>query len=91
MSAAVRPTREQALAFAAALVAVLLWASAFVAMRFVDRGIDPGALALGRLGVGSGGWGVIVLGRGEVLSAPGVLARIAVCGLLWFGIYNVVA
>jgi drug/metabolite transporter (DMT)-like permease len=81
---------EDAPALAAALLAVLLWASAFVAIRYVDRRLAPGALALGRLLVGSLGLGVVVLIRRERLPGPRVLARIALCGLLWFGIYNVV-
>jgi drug/metabolite transporter (DMT)-like permease len=77
-------------ALSAALVAVLLWASAFVAIRYVDHRLAPGALALGRLLVGSLGLGALVLIRREPLPGPRVLARIALCGVLWFGIYNVV-
>jgi drug/metabolite transporter (DMT)-like permease len=75
---------------AAALVAVLLWASAFVAIRYVDHRLAPGPLALGRLLVGSVGLGALVLIRREPIPGPRVLARIALCGVLWFGIYNVV-
>lgn len=81
---------EDAIAIGAALVALLLWASAFVAIRFVDRQLAPGALALGRLVVGSFGLGIFVLIRREPLPPIHVIGRIALCGLLWFGIYNVV-
>jgi drug/metabolite transporter (DMT)-like permease len=85
-----RPRAEDVPALAAALLAVLLWASAFVAIRYIDRRLAPGALALGRLLIGSLGLGAVVLIRAEPLPRPRVLARIAVCGVLWFGIYNVV-
>ncbi|HEY6396825.1 MAG TPA: DMT family transporter [Solirubrobacteraceae bacterium] len=85
-----RERTEDAPALAAALLAVLLWASAFVAIRYVDRWLAPGALALGRLLIGSLGLGVVVLIRREPLPGPRVMARIALCGLLWFGMYNVV-
>jgi hypothetical protein len=38
---------------AAASVTIVLWASAFVAIRSGGRYFDPGALALGRLAAGS--------------------------------------
>lgn len=82
--------REDLVAVGAALLAVVLWASAFVAIRFVDRRLAPGALALGRLVVGSFGLGMLVLIRREPLPPVRVVGRIALCGLLWFGIYNVV-
>ena len=85
-----RARSEDAIAVGAALVAVLLWASAFVAIRFVERNLGPGALALGRLIVGSFGLGILVLIRREKLPPIRVVGRIGLCGLLWFGIYNVV-
>jgi drug/metabolite transporter (DMT)-like permease len=82
---------EDAPALAVALLAVLLWASAFVAIRYVDRRLSPGALALGRLLIGSLALGLVVLIRREPLPrSPRVLARIALFGVLWFGIYSVV-
>ena len=48
---------ERSLAIGAALVTVIVWASAFVGIRYADRDFGPGALALGRLLVGSvAGW-----------------------------------
>ncbi len=86
-----RSRSEDAPALAAALLAVLLWASAFVVIRYVDRRLSPGALALGRLLIGSLGLGIVVLIRREPLPrSPRVLAGIALFGFLWFGIYNVV-
>ncbi|MBV9047410.1 MAG: DMT family transporter, partial [Solirubrobacterales bacterium] len=88
----------------AALVTVTLWASAFVVIRYADRELAPGALALGRLLVGSLALGIAVLarrgaaGRGCRRSDPLAVARsapparalagIVVCGVLWFGLYN---
>jgi len=46
-------TSPPALALAAAGVTVVLWASAFVAIRHVGTEVSPGALTLGRLLVGS--------------------------------------
>lgn len=68
---------------------VALWASAFVAIRYADRQLSPGALALGRLLVGSAALGLLVLARRERLPGRRDLVGIAVCGVLWFGVYNV--
>jgi drug/metabolite transporter (DMT)-like permease len=80
---------ERGLAVGAALVTVILWASAFVGIRYADRDFGPGALALGRLLVGSAALGLIVLVRREGMPNRRALAGIAFCGLLWFGVYNV--
>jgi len=74
----------------AALVTVVLWASAFVGIRAAGEDLSPGALALGRLLVGSAALGAIVLIRREPLPGRRDLPGIAFCGVLWFGIYNVV-
>jgi drug/metabolite transporter (DMT)-like permease len=71
-------------------VTVSLWASAFVGIRSADRALSPGALALGRLLVGSAVLGAFVLIRREPLPPGKALLGIAICGLLWFGAYNVV-
>lgn len=68
---------------------VALWASAFVAIRYADRQLSPGALALGRLLVGSAALGLLVLARRERLPGRRELVGIVVCGVLWFGVYNV--
>lgn len=79
-------------ALLAAVVTVVLWASAFVGIRSAGRTFSPGALSLGRLLVA-----LVLLApacllrrgrmcRGSALRAafPGLLG----CGLLWFGAYN---
>jgi len=73
----------------AVAVMVCVWASAFVAIRFADRELSPGALALGRLLVGSGALGLLVLVRRAPLPGRREIAGIVVCGVLWFGLYNV--
>ena len=78
------------LALGAALVTVTLWASAFVGIRSAGRDLSPGALSLCRLLVGSAVLGAIVLARREPLPARRDLPGIALCGVVWFGLYNVV-
>ena len=51
-------------ALAAAAITVVLWASAFVAIRSGGRYFDAGALALGRLLAGSLVLGAVWLARG---------------------------
>jgi drug/metabolite transporter (DMT)-like permease len=70
-------------------VTVAFWASAFVAIRYADRSLSPGALALGRLLVGSLALGLLVVVRREPLPRRRDLPGIVVCGVLWFGVYNV--
>jgi drug/metabolite transporter (DMT)-like permease len=91
LDVAVRPARrESLLALGAALVTVALWASAFVGIRSAGHEFSPGALALGRLLIGSLALGALVLIRREALPARRDLPAIALCGVLWFGVYNVV-
>jgi drug/metabolite transporter (DMT)-like permease len=68
---------------------VLAWASAFVAIRGVGDDLSPGALALGRLLVGTAVLGVLLAGRGWVRPTGREWGLLAVCGVGWFGIYNV--
>ncbi len=74
---------------AAAGITVVLWASAFVAIRGAGGAYSPGALALGRLLAGSVVLGALSLVRREGWPAraawPGILAS----GVLWFGLYMV--
>ncbi len=73
----------------AAAVTVCVWSSAFVGIRYAGRDFGPGPLALGRLLVGSAALGALVLARGERLPPRRALGGIALCGILWFGLYNV--
>lgn len=74
----------------AVLVTVVAWASAFVAIRAVRDSFDPGALALGRLLVGTVALGAALLVRhGWVRPTPREWRLVAVCGVSWFAAYNV--
>ncbi|MGO9902431.1 MAG: DMT family transporter [Solirubrobacteraceae bacterium] len=86
---AARRERERVTVIAVLALTVTLWASAFVAIRFAGRALAPGPLALGRLAVGAVALGVVMLARSEPLPPRRTLGFILVCGLLWFGVYNV--
>jgi len=75
-------------ALVAALVTVVLWASAFVGIRAAGEDLSPGALSLGRLAVGSALLGIFVLLQRGRLPGGRDWPGIVVCGVLWFGLYN---
>jgi drug/metabolite transporter (DMT)-like permease len=77
------------LALAAALVTVVLWASAFVGIRAAAVDLSPGSIALGRLIVGSLSLGLLVATR--PWRAPGRrdLVLIVAVGVIWFATYNI--
>jgi drug/metabolite transporter (DMT)-like permease len=70
-------------------VTVVLWASAFVAIRSAGHQLSPGALALGRLLVGAVVLGLISLVRREGWPRRDAWPGIAAFGVLWFGVYMV--
>jgi drug/metabolite transporter (DMT)-like permease len=77
------------LALGAALITICLWASAFVGIRYAGRALGPGELALARLLVASAALGALMLARREPLVRRPGLPGVAICGVLWFGAYNV--
>lgn len=77
------------LALGAALLTVVLWASAFVGIRAVAPDISPGPLAFGRLLLGFVVLGAVVRARGHTLPRGRDLVLVAACGVLWFAIYSV--
>jgi drug/metabolite transporter (DMT)-like permease len=87
-AASARPSATDWLALGAALVTVVLWASAFVGIRAVADDLSPGSFALGRLLVAAAALGVIV-----AIRRPGLPTRrrdwalISVSGVVWFGGY----
>ncbi|MGA7988925.1 MAG: DMT family transporter [Candidatus Dormiibacterota bacterium] len=84
------PAVQTWLTVSACGVTVLLWASAFVAIRKAGEQLSPGALSLGRLAIGSAVLGILVLVRRERVRPTGRdWLRILILGAAWFGIYNV--
>ena len=77
------------LAIGAALVTVVLWASAFVGIRAAAAALSPGSLAFGRLLVGTIALGLLVAVRPWQRPSGRDLALIAASGLVWFAVYNV--
>jgi drug/metabolite transporter (DMT)-like permease len=76
------------LAIGAALVTVVLWASAFVGIRAAAADLSPGSLALGRLTIGSIALGLLVAARGWSRPTRRDAAFIIAFGLVWFAGYN---
>jgi drug/metabolite transporter (DMT)-like permease len=74
---------------AAVVVVLLVWASAFIAIRTAAHSFTGGPLALIRLLVGTAALGVIALRRPQPLPKGRPLALVVVYGLAWFGGYNV--
>jgi drug/metabolite transporter (DMT)-like permease len=89
----VEPGGRDYAALGAAGVTVLLWGSAFVGIRSAGRSFSPGALSLGRLSVAVVALAIAALVRGDRLPSRDALREVGgpllVCGLLWFGAYNV--
>jgi drug/metabolite transporter (DMT)-like permease len=83
------PGRPGWFRLAAAGVTVVLWASAFVAIRGADREFSAGALALGRLACGSVVLGLVAWARREGWPPRAAWPGIVASGVLWFGVYMV--
>ena len=83
-------TSTETLALAAALVTVVLWASAFVGIRAAGEDLAGGPLALARLLVASVALGGLARAAAVAASPPAATgAASLICGVLWFGIYNI--
>jgi drug/metabolite transporter (DMT)-like permease len=74
---------------AAVGVTLVLWASAFVAIRHLADTFTAGSLSLGRLLVGAVCLGVVALSRGVPRPTGRQWFSLVTIGVLWFGIYNV--
>lgn len=88
-AATVRPAPPTWLPLTAVAVTLVLWASAFVAIRYLADDFSPGPLSLGRVAIGALCLGVVALVRGP-LPRPTRrewLSLVAI-GVLWFGIYH---
>jgi drug/metabolite transporter (DMT)-like permease len=82
------PRRRGALVLIAAVVTVVLWASAFIGIRGAGPHFDPGALALLRMAVGTVALTAIALRRGIRLPARRHWLLVVVWGVGWFCVYN---
>ena len=81
--------RASSLPLVAVAVTLVLWSSAFVAIRHLGHTFSPGALSLGRLLVGSVALGVVLALRGWRMPTRRQWPGLVAIGLLWFGLYNV--
>lgn len=87
-------TTAPVLPLAAAATTLLLWASAFVAIRHLGHDVGAGALSLGRLLVAAVVLGVLLAARaarGAAITRPRAAdwPLLLLCGVSWFGIYNI--
>jgi drug/metabolite transporter (DMT)-like permease len=74
---------------AAVSVTLVLWSSAFVAIRHLGHDVTPGALSLGRLLVAALALSVqLARSRRSRITRNEVLLLL-LCGVAWFGIYNI--
>lgn len=77
------------LPLAAIAVTLVLWASAFVAIRHLGPDFRPGSLSLGRLLVGALCLAPVALRRGVPRPTARQWTSLVAIGVLWFGVYNV--
>ncbi|WP_297780927.1 DMT family transporter [Aeromicrobium sp.] len=77
------------LSLPAMLVTVVLWASAFVAIRALGDTFSPGSLTLGRLVVGALALTLIVRPGRVPLPRGRPLQLVVLYGVIWFGAYNI--
>jgi drug/metabolite transporter (DMT)-like permease len=84
------PTTDRSwLPIAAVATTLVLWASAFVAIRHLGGTFTAGSLSLGRLVVGSIALGVVAVSRGLPHPSGRDWLGLVAIGVLWFGVYNV--
>jgi len=74
---------------AAVATTLVLWASAFVAIRHLGEDFSPGSLALGRLLVASALLAFLALRGGVPRPTGRQWVSIVTIGVLWFGVYMV--
>ena len=84
------PTKSW-LPLAAVSVTLVLWASAFVAIRHLGKDFTPGSLSLGRLVVGAVALGLVAAPKLKAMPRPKPREWVSIVaiGVLWFGVYNV--
>ncbi|WP_353952037.1 DMT family transporter [Knoellia sp. S7-12] len=69
-------------------VTLVLWASAFVAIRHLGKDVPAGALSLGRLLIASIALSFLVFRRRPTWPKRRDWWLLIICGVGWFGIYN---
>jgi drug/metabolite transporter (DMT)-like permease len=69
-------------------VTLVLWASAFVAIRHLGHEVTPGALSLGRLLVAALALSVLLVRAPRHRFTRTEVVLLLGCGIAWFGIYN---
>jgi drug/metabolite transporter (DMT)-like permease len=74
---------------AAIAVTLVLWSSAFVAIRHLGHDVTPGALSLGRLLVAALALTVPLLRSRRSRMTRNEVLLLLLCGITWFGIYNI--
>lgn len=82
------PQRQGVLVLVAAVVTVVLWASAFIGIRGAGPHYDPGALALLRMAVGTVVLSLIAVRRGIRFPERRHWLLVAAWGVGWFCVYN---
>ncbi|MEV6597782.1 DMT family transporter [Actinoplanes sp. NPDC051346] len=78
-----------ALPLVAAGITMVLWASAFIAIRSIGAHYSPGSLALGRLAVGSLALSAVAVLRPRRVPRGRPLLLVLAYGALWFGVYAI--
>lgn len=96
MSTTISPTDQETnepaswLPLTAVGITLVLWASAFVAIRYLGDDFSPGALSLGRTLIGALCLGVVALATQGIPRPTGrQWVSLVTIGVLWFGVYNV--
>ena len=82
------PPSRLALPLLAVATTLVLWASAFVAIRHLGHDFSPGALTVGRLAVAALVLGVYAARRGLLRPSRGDWWRLLTIGTLWYAVYN---
>jgi drug/metabolite transporter (DMT)-like permease len=70
-------------------VTLVLWASAFVAIRHLGHDVTPGALSLGRLLVAALALSALLARSRRSRLTRNELLLLLLCGVSWFGVYNI--
>lgn len=73
---------------AAIATTLVLWASAFVAIRHLGHDVTPGALSLGRLLIAAVALSLFLVRAPRHRFTRNELLLLLGCGIAWFGIYN---